>query len=142
MKKVKVITKDGKVIEVKYGYAFNYLIKKGLAEIYTESRMKEIEHLKKVKLEKLERERKKALKLKEELEKERITFLVKVGENDRMYGSITSKDIFEKLIEKGYEIDRKMILLDEPIKALGNYKIQIKLHPEVIAEIKVKVEKE
>lgn len=142
MKKVKVITKDGQVIEVKYGYAFNYLIKKGLAEIYTESRMKEIEHLKKVKLEKLERERKKALKLKEELEKERITFLVKVGENDRMYGSITSKDIFEKLIEKGYEIDRKMILLDEPIKALGNYKIQIKLHPEVIAEIKVKVEKE
>ncbi|MCS7245803.1 MAG: 50S ribosomal protein L9 [candidate division WOR-3 bacterium] len=142
MKKVKVITKDGKVIEVKYGYAFNYLIRKGLAELYTESKMKEIEHLKKVKLEKLEREKKKALKLKEELDKEKITFLVKVGENDRMYGSITSKDIFEKLIEKGYEIDRKMILLDEPIKALGNYKVQVKLHPEVIAEIKIKVEKE
>jgi large subunit ribosomal protein L9 len=68
--------------------------------------------------------------------------LVKVGEDDRMYGSITNKDIAEKLKEKGYDIDRKSILLEEPIRAIGSYTIPIKLHPEVIAEIKVKVEKE
>jgi large subunit ribosomal protein L9 len=141
MKKVKVIMNDGKILEVKYGYA-NYLIKMGLAQIYSDAKMKEIEYQKKVLLEKQERQKKKALELKSKLEKEKISFLVKVGEDDRMYGSITNKDIAEKLKEKGYDIDRKSILLEEPIRAIGNYTIPIKLHPEVIAEIKVKVEKE
>jgi len=141
MKKVKVIMNDGKILEVKYGYA-NYLIKTGLAQMYSDVKMKEIEYQKKVLLEKQERQKKKALELKSKLEKEKISFLVKVGEDDRMYGSITNKDIAEKLKEKGYDIDRKSILLEEPIRAIGNYTIPIKLHPEVIAEIKVKVEKE
>ncbi|MDT7879293.1 MAG: 50S ribosomal protein L9 [Candidatus Hydrothermia bacterium] len=141
MKKVKVIMNDGKILEVKYGYA-NYLIKMGLAQIYSDAKMKEIEYQKKVLLEKQERQKKKALELKSKLEKEKISFLVKVGEDDRMYGSITNKDIAEKLKEKGYDIDRKSILLEEPIRAIGSYTIPIKLHPEVIAEIKVKVEKE
>ena len=141
MKRVRVIMSDGKVLEVKYGYA-NYLIKMGLAQLYSESKIKEIEHQRKVILEKQERQKKKALELKSKLEKEKISFLVKVGEDDRMYGSITNKDIAEKLREKGYDIDRKSILLEEPIRAIGNYTIPIKLHPEVIAEIKVKVEKE
>ncbi|MEO0224425.1 MAG: 50S ribosomal protein L9 [candidate division WOR-3 bacterium] len=141
MKRVKVIMDDGKVLEVKYGYA-NYLIKMGLAQMYSESKIKEMEYQKKVILEKQERQKKKALELKTKLEKEKITFLVKVGEDDRMYGSITNKDIAEKLKEKGYDIDRKSILLEEPIRAIGSYTIPIKLHPEVIAEIKVKVEKE
>jgi large subunit ribosomal protein L9 len=141
MKKVKVIMNDGKILEVKYGYA-NYLIKMGLAQIYSNAKMKEIEYQKKVLLEKQERQKKKALELKSKLEKEKISFLVKVGEDDRMYGSITNKDIAEKLKEKGYDIDRKSILLEEPIRAIGSYTIPIKLHPEVIAEIKVKVEKE
>lgn len=141
MKKVKVIMNDGKILEVKYGYA-NYLIKMGLAQMYSDAKMKEIEYQKKVLLEKQERQKKKALELKSKLEKEKISFLVKVGEDDRMYGSITNKDIAEKLKEKGYDIDRKSILLEEPIRAIGSYTIPIKLHPEVIAEIKVKVEKE
>ncbi len=141
MKRVKVIMNDGKILEVKYGYA-NYLIKMGLAQMYSESKIKEMEYQKKVILEKQERQKKKALELKTKLEKEKITFLVKVGEDDRMYGSITNKDIAEKLKEKGYDIDRKSILLEEPIRAIGSYTIPIKLHPEVIAEIKVKVEKE
>jgi large subunit ribosomal protein L9 len=141
MKKVKVIMNDGKILEVKYGYA-NYLIKTGLAQMYSDAKMKEIEYQKKVLLEKQERQKKKALELKSKLEKEKISFLVKVGEDDRMYGSITNKDIAEKLKEKGYDIDRKSILLEEPIRAIGSYTIPIKLHPEVIAEIKVKVEKE
>jgi large subunit ribosomal protein L9 len=141
MKKVKVIMNDGKILEVKYGYA-NYLIKMGLAQIYSDAKMKEIEYQKKVLLEKQERQKKKALELKSKLEKEKISFLVKVGEDDRMYGSITNKDIAEKLKEKGYDIDRKSILLEEPIRVIGSYTIPIKLHPEVIAEIKVKVEKE
>jgi len=139
MKKVKVIMNDGKILEVKYGYA-NYLIKMGLAQMYSDAKMKEIEYQKKVLLEKQERQKKKALELKSKLEKEKISFLVKVGEDDRMYGSITNKDIAEKLKEKGYDIDRKSILLEEPIRAIGSYTIPIKLHPEVIAEIKVKVE--
>lgn len=141
MKKVKVIMNDGKILEVKYGYA-NYLIKMGLAQMYSDAKMKEIEYQKKILLEKQERQKKKALELKSKLEKEKISFLVKVGEDDRMYGSITNKDIAEKLKEKGYDIDRKSILLEEPIRAIGSYTIPIKLHPEVIAEIKVKVEKE
>jgi large subunit ribosomal protein L9 len=141
MKKVKVIMNDGKILEVKYGYA-NYLIKMGLAQMYSDAKMKEIEYQRKVLLEKQERQKKKALELKSKLEKEKISFLVKVGEDDRMYGSITNKDIAEKLKEKGYDIDRKSILLEEPIRAIGSYTIPIKLHPEVIAEIRVKVEKE
>jgi len=141
MKRVKVIMNDGKIVEVKYGYA-NYLIKMGLAQIYSDSKIKEMEYQKKIILEKQERQKKKAFELKSKLEKERISFLVKVGEDNRMYGSITNKDIAEKLKEKGYDIDRRSILLEEPIRAIGNYTIPIKLHSEVIAEIKVKVEKE
>jgi len=141
MKRVKVIMNDGKIVEVKYGYA-NYLIKMGLAQVYSESKIKEMEYQKKILLEKQERQKKKALELKSKLEKEKISFLVKVGEDNRMYGSITNKDIAEKLKEKGYDIDRKSILLEEPIRAIGSYTIPIKLHSEVIAEIKVKVEKE
>ncbi|MEO0151917.1 MAG: 50S ribosomal protein L9 [candidate division WOR-3 bacterium] len=142
MKKVKVITKEGKVLEVSYGYAYNYLIKNGLAIPYSESKVKEIEYQKSVEKQKLERQKNKAMKLKDELEKERIKFLVRVGEDDKMYGSITNKDIADKLKEKGYNIDRKSIILEEPIRALGSYTIPIKLHPEVVANIKVIVEKE
>ncbi len=142
MKKVKVITRDGQVLEVSYGYAHNYLIKNGLAEIYTDAKMKALENQRKIEQEKLERKKRKALELKQKLEKERIKFLVKVGEDDRMYGSITNKDIAEKLEEKGYDIDRRSILLEEPIKAIGSYSIPIKLHPEVIAHVRISVEKE
>ncbi len=141
MKRVKVIMNDGKILEVKYGYA-NYLVRMGLAQVYSDSKMKEIEYQKKISLEKQERQKKKAFELKSKLEKEKISFLVKVGEDDRMYGSITNKDIAEKLKERGYDIDRKSILLEEPIRAIGSYTIPIKLHPEVIAEISVKIEKE
>ncbi len=142
MKKVKVITRDGQVLEVSYGYAYNYLIKNGLAEIYTEAKMKALENQRKIEQEKLEREKRKAIELKQKIEKERIKFLVKVGEDDKMYGSITSKDIAERLEEKGYNIDKKSILLEEPIRAIGVYSIPIKLHPEVITQVKISVEKE
>ncbi len=142
MKKIKVITKEGKILEVSYGYAHNYLIKKGLAIPYSESKIREIEHQNQVNIQKQEREKKKAIELKNKLEKEKINFYVRVGEDEKMYGSITNKDIADKLKDKGYYIDRRAILLEEPIRVIGNHLVKIKLHPEVIANLKISVEKE
>lgn len=132
----------GEIVQVKDGYARNYLIPKGIALEASPQNLKIIEQEKK-RLEAIEnRIRREAEQLAEKLNTVSVTAEVQVGEEDRVFGAVTSQDIAELLAAKGFEIDRRKILLEEPLKALGVYEVPIKLHPEVEAKIKVWVVKQ
>ena len=132
----------GDVVSVKPGYARNYLIPKGLAYEATDANLKRIER-EQVKRQKSAAEQLHAARSRAgEIEAVSITFNVRAGEEGRLFGSITTADIAEKLAEQGVQIDRKQIDLDEPIKALGVFSVPIRLHSEVRPEIKVWVVKE
>jgi len=131
--------KKGEVKEVADGYARNYLIVKGLAREATSGNVKEIEAIKKSEQKRKEEELKEAKLLAEKLEQLSIIVHSKAGEGGRLFGAITSKQIAEELQKQKIKIDKRKILLDEPIRNLGYTQVQIKLHPEVIANFKVQV---
>ncbi len=132
----------GDIVTVKPGYARNYLIPKGFAYAATDANVKRMEreraNLDRAAAETLQAARQQA----STLEGVSVTFTARAGEEGRLFGSITNADIAEKLAEQGIEIDRKQLLMDEPIKALGVSSVAIRLHPEVRPEIKVWVIKE
>lgn len=134
--------KVGDVVEVKDGYARNFLIPKKIVYPATPGSIKAVEEEKKRLQAKLQREKKSAELLATELEKVSVTIPVTVGEEDRIHGTVTTEMIASALLQKGYEIDRRKIELDEQIKTLGIYNAKIKLHPEVTATVKVWVVKE
>lgn len=130
----------GEIIKVKSGYARNYLLPRGFAVEAHSGSSKEIAH-------KLRQVEAKKRKLKEEAEKSKdawakkvITLALRMGSNNRVFGSISAKDIAEKLSQEGAEVDRRRILLTEPIRKLGDHSVKIKLHAEVIGTFTVKVE--
>jgi len=134
--------KVGEIAEVKPGYARNYLIPQGIA-LKADRKNISISEAEQQKLQlKLSKDKKSAEKLAEKLSTVSCTAAVTVGEEDRVFGSVTTQDIADLLKDKGFDIDRKKILLDDPIKALGIYDIPIKLHSEVDAKIKLWVVKE
>ncbi len=134
--------KIGEIVEVKGSYARNYLIPQGIALKADRKNIKLLEaEQQKIQL-KLSKNRKIAEKLAEKLNSVSCTAAVAVGEEDRVFGSVTTQDISDLLKDKGFDIDRKKILLDDPIKALGIYDIPIKLDSEVEAKIKLWVVKE
>jgi large subunit ribosomal protein L9 len=146
---VKVILKEsvenlgerGDTVNVARGFARNYLIPRDLAVEATsgnERMYAEEEKLRAVRENKIRRQ---AERLSDKLKKVSVTAAVQVGEDDRLFGSVTSHDIEELLRAQGFDIDRKKIQLDEPLKALGVYTIPIKLHREVECAIKVWVVK-
>ena len=130
------------IITVKDGYARNYLIPKKLAYQATGGNLKRIEFEKHRAVQQAEREVEECRKLAEKIKDLSLTFQVKVGEEDKLYGSVTVADVADEATKQGFEIDRRRILLEEPIKQLGVYTIQVRLHPEVNAELKVWVVKE
>ncbi|RKY89043.1 50S ribosomal protein L9 [candidate division KSB1 bacterium] len=132
----------GDIIEVKDGYARNFLIPRKIVMPLTKGNLKILEEEKKRENAKKDKDRKIAQELAQKLEKVSITAQVTVGEEDRVFGSVTPQTISNLLKEKGFDIDKKKILLDEPIKALGIYTVKLKLHPEVEGKIKVWVVKE
>jgi large subunit ribosomal protein L9 len=132
----------GEVREVAAGYARNFLLPKGKALPATDGNMKRVEQ---------ERRRYAVLQAKEKEDAAAIgrriagiscTIVRKVGENDQLYGSVTASDIAEYLAKEGVEIDKRRILLEEPIKALGIYTVPVKLHADVQGEVRVWVVKE
>lgn len=131
----------GEIVEVKAGYGRNFLIPKGIAMLATDKNLNLLKEEQKQLTIKKDRDKIKSEKLAEELAKVSCTASVQVGEEDRVFGSVTSQDIADLLNEKGFDIDRKKILLEEPIKALGIYDVPIKLHSEVETKIKVWVVK-
>jgi large subunit ribosomal protein L9 len=134
--------KVGDVVDVKDGYARNFLIPKKIVYPATPGSIKAVEEERKRLQAKLQRERKSAELLATELEKVSVTIPVEVGEEDRIHGTVTTQMVADALLEKGYEIDKRKIELDEQIKTLGIFTAKIKLHPEVTAQIKVWVVKE
>lgn len=129
--------KRGDRIEVANGYGRNYLIPKGLALTLTSGNLKKFEQEEKRLKYRIERTKREAERLKEKLKKLSLTIAVQAGEDDKLFGAVTNMDIEQALSREGYNIDRKKIKLEEPIKELGVYTIKIVLHPEVEAELKL-----
>lgn len=134
--------KTGEIVSVKDGFARNYLIPKGIAVLATKANMKRLEEEQRLNARQQKKDLHEAQAAAKELEKVSVTATVAVGEEDRVFGSVTAQDIAELLKEKGFEIDKRKILLDEPIKALGVYTVPIKLHSEIEAKVRVWVVKE
>ena len=129
----------GEVVKVKDGYGRNYLMPRGMAMLATDGRVKELEHKRRVIDERVRKAKKGHEAVALTIHKTPLSFTVQAGEEGKLFGSVTSSDIAAQLAEKGVEIDRRKIDLSEPIKQLGEYKVGIKLHREVIAEVKVSV---
>ncbi|MEJ2238941.1 MAG: 50S ribosomal protein L9 [Gemmatimonadales bacterium] len=132
----------GEIVKVKNGYARNFLLPKGLAYRATAANKRRVEAEAVRRAQVSATERGDAEALAERLAGISAEFSVKAGEGDKLFGSITSADIAEKLAELGYELDKRIIELEEPIKMIGIYKVPIRLHPEVKAELRVWVVKE
>ena len=136
------VGKAGEIIEVSEGYFRNYLFPRGLAAVADERRRAELEHRKKEIERKMARLRRDAMSLKERIESLSITITRQAGEEDKLYGSVTSRDIAQALTAQGVDIDHRMVLLEKPIKALGSFEVPIKLHGDIKAMAKVWVVKE
>jgi large subunit ribosomal protein L9 len=134
--------KRGEVVKVADGYARNYLLPRKLALPATEANKKWIERERKIAEARDHEERGAAEAIAARLTVLELTIAKKVGENDQLYGSVTNADIAEVLAKKGFEIDRRKILLPDPIKTLGEHTVPVKLHRDVTAQLKVRVAKE
>lgn len=132
----------GEIIEVKNGYARNFLIPRKIAYAALKGNIRALEEEKKTIEKKKQLEIQAAEKLGGELEKVSVTIPVQVGEEDKIFGSVTTQMIADALKEKGYDIDKRKIEIEEPIKSLGIYGISIKLHQSVTTNIKVWVVRE
>lgn len=139
LKDVKGTAKAGEIKEVADGYARNCLIKKGLAEEATSVKVNSL-NIKRDAESFHKQEEIKALK--EECKKlngETVELKLKVGDNGKLFGSVTAKEIAETLSDKGFSVDKKKIILKEPIKSLGSFTVEVKFLPDAVAKITLKV---
>jgi len=136
---VETLGTAGDIINVKPGYARNFLFPKGLAVRSSKRNRALADEKKEVVKSRAVREAKAYEELMNKLKKIEITIEVKVGGEDRLFGSVTSQDIHKVLMEKGVEVDRHAVLLEEPIKALGIYDVPVKITKGLSQEIKVYV---
>ena len=132
----------GDVVKVAPGYARNFLLPKKLAVAATESNKKIVEQERQAHLRKEAKLKTEAEDLSKLLGGVTLTISQKAGENDQLFGSVTAKDVAEALEKKNFTIDRRKVLLDEPIKQLGEHRVQVRLHRDVTSEITVNVVKE
>lgn len=142
-KDVKGTGKAGEVIKVSPGYARNMLIPRGLAVEATEGNVRNLEKQKQIQKEHEATEKAKAEEIASKLSKENIVIKTKAGDGGRLFGSITNKDISEAIEKQlGIKIDRRKIVLENPIKELGVVNVEAKLYPEVIGKFAVEVKEE
>ncbi|MBW1779720.1 MAG: 50S ribosomal protein L9 [Deltaproteobacteria bacterium] len=133
---------EGDIVNVRKGYARNYLVPNGVALEATPQNMKALElQRKKIEANRL-KGRQSAEKVKERLGEIVVNLSQKAGEEGKLYGSVTTMDIASNLETQGIEIDRRKIVLDKPIKTLGEYEVAVKIYPEVIGSVKVVVSAE
>jgi len=132
----------GQIVKVAAGYARNFLLPKKLAVTATEANKNIIEQERHAHLRKEAKLQTEAQDLSKLLTGVSITINQKAGENDQLFGSVTSKDVADGLAAQGFTIDRRKIQLDEPIKTLGEFKVPVRLHKDVTAEVTVVVAKE
>jgi large subunit ribosomal protein L9 len=139
---VENLGKGGELVEVKNGFGRNYLIPRGLAVVANTRNIREVEHQKGVAAAKAAKLKASAEAVAKRLADTPITLKRKVGEQDKLYGSVTAMDIAEALAGRGVQIDRRSIDLAEPIKSVGDHEVGVKLHSEVVGKVKVRVEAE
>ena len=139
LKDLKGQGKKNEIKEVSDGYATNYLIKNGYAVKYTKSssdkRDEEIHNNKLLD----EENTKKANDIKKKLEKEKINFNVSCGKDGKVFGSISSKQIHEKLVEKGYNVDKKKIIIKDSLSSLGMFYVDVELYKKVVAKVRIEL---
>ncbi|HHV17355.1 MAG TPA: 50S ribosomal protein L9 [Thermoanaerobacterales bacterium] len=137
---VKKLGKKGDLVDVADGYARNYLLPRNLAQEATAGGIKQIKQQKAALEKRKKKEKELAQEIAEKLSKTSVTLKVKAGDQGKLFGSVTSKDISEALKEQQQiQVDRRKIELTEPIKSLGSYEVDIKLAPEVEAKLTVKI---
>ncbi|MGB9679719.1 MAG: 50S ribosomal protein L9 [Thermoanaerobacteraceae bacterium] len=139
VKDVKDVGKAGDVVNISDGYGRNYLLPRGLAIEANKSNMNILNEKKKKEERKKNQELEQAREIAEKLSNTTIILKVKSGENGKLFGSITSKDIQEELKKKGFDIDKKKIVLPDNIKTIGSYTVDIKVYSGVNAKIKIDV---
>jgi large subunit ribosomal protein L9 len=132
----------GDLVDVKVGFARNYLLPKRKAILATESKVRELDHHKRVVMGKIAKEMKSLEAVRDRLQSTALEIAVRVGEEGRLFGSVTVAQIAELLGEKGFEIERRKIALEEPIKEAGEHRVSIRLHRDVIAEVALTVRPE
>ena len=132
----------GAIVDVKDGYARNFLLPRKLALVASKSNMSVYEEVNRQRDAQDSKSKREAEILAKTLEKASCTVPVAVGEGDRIFGSVTAQAIADLLVEQGFDIDRRTVVLEEPIRALGVYDVPIRLHAEVEAPVKVWVVKE
>ncbi|OWZ83495.1 50S ribosomal protein L9 [Natranaerobius trueperi] len=135
---VKKLGKQGEIKDVNEGYARNFLIPRGLAVEASKGNIKDLELQQKKEQEKQAKKLKEAQDLKKQLEDEKVVIYQKTGDGGKVFGSVTNKDVGKQLKNKGYKVDKKKIEMD-PIKTLGTHQVNIKLHPDVNAQLDVQV---
>ena len=131
----------GNIVDVKNGYARNFLFPRNLAKPSTDANFKIIENIKKRKIAVGIKEKKAAEELKEKLSLVSCTISVEAGDDDKLFGSVTTQDIADAFETEGFSLDKRKIVMEETIKKLGVYNVTVKLHPEVTGSVKVWVVK-
>ena len=132
----------GNLVNVKVGYARNYLLPQGRAIRATESKIRELEHNRRVVSEKLAKELKDLEALRDRLQALKLEVVAKAGEEGKLFGSVTAAHVVDLLAEKGFEIDRRKIALREHIKEVGEHTVPVRLRDELVAELTLKVSAE
>ena len=141
MENVEKLGRVGDVVKVKNGYARNYLLPRQMGMAATPGNLKRIEKEKVKRLALYEAEKKEAQGAADELSKVSLTIAVEVNDQEQLYGAISESDIIEAFAKEGQKIEKKTLVLEQPVNALGNFEIGVKVHPEVIAKIRLWVTK-
>jgi large subunit ribosomal protein L9 len=139
LKHVKALGAEGDQVKVKAGYARNFLFPNGIAMPLTRANKKQVDALKRMKETREKQDLEQAQALAEKLTLVPLAIVVKTGENGRMFGAVTVKEVFEHFAKNGIEIDRKKIHIHAPIKEIGRHKVVLKLHPTISLELPLDV---
>ena len=136
---VENLGKAGDLVTVADGYGRNYLLPRGLAVLATPRNVKQLDHQKKVVSDRQSKIVNELAKVKQAIERVSVTITAQAGEEGKLFGSVTAMDLAQALAREGIQVDRKRIVLAEPIKHVGDTEVEVRLHPEVIAKFKVSV---
>lgn len=141
-----ILTKDldnlgraGALVEVKPGYGRNYLLPRNLAVLATAKNIRQLDHQKAGILSRAAKDRQNMSAMAQKLSAVEVKLTRKVGEQNKLFGSVTSKDVQESLATAGYDLDRRQIHLAEPLKTLGTHEVEVKLQSDVSAKVKVTI---
>jgi large subunit ribosomal protein L9 len=141
-----ILTKDlenlgraGALVDVKTGYGRNYLLPRNLAVLATAKNIRQLDHQKSGILARASKEKQNMTAMAQRLSAIEVKFSRKVGEQNKLFGSVTSKDVHEQLTAQGYQVERRQVHLPEPLKDLGTHEVEVKLHAEVTAKLRVTV---